>query len=159
MEWLKKIVEWFKKSKAESNGNGYYPVEEAKEKARLHLKDSLDILDEEEYDEYDGRHPMNREAAEEVYDPVKVAIESVEKKLNALSDEEFQAEIDKYKDYPCNPDTCEGECQGAGYCEVATQFREKVMPNIHEKYCPSCWNKIKATDTFGCWMCGYYPRD
>jgi hypothetical protein len=33
----------------------------------------------------------------------------------------------------CTPDTCNGECQGMGWCDLATEFRNTIVPPIKNK--------------------------
>lgn len=55
--------------------------------------------------------------------------EDVFSTITEMSDEELKEKIDEHMREPlCQPDTCEGECQGTGWCDVATDFREKIYP-------------------------------
>jgi len=54
------------------------------------------------------------------------AIKKVFDHFDSLSEEEFMAEMDKYKPNGegCCPVFCEGECQGIGWCNIAAGFRK-----------------------------------
>lgn len=51
-------------------------------------------------------------------------------KKEAITDEEFHQEIDQYRDNKCQPDTCWGECQSQGWCDIATEYRERIHPRV-----------------------------
>lgn len=66
------------------------------------------------------------------------AVEEVCENLSELTDEQFWAELEKHIDSEssvpeCTPDTCNGECQGMGGCDVATEFRNAIVPPIINK--------------------------
>lgn len=77
---------------------------------------------------------------------VKEVVDKVITDMNKISDDEFQVEIDKHhmENAPvCSPDTCNGECQGMGECNVATGFRNAIVPKIINKSHPlGCKCKI-----------------
>jgi hypothetical protein len=76
------------------------------------------------------------------FDRLKKAVEKVISDMMNLSDEEFEAEIKaheeefgrgsfEYESVPeCTLDTCSGECQGMGWCDLATDFRNAIIPPI-----------------------------
>jgi hypothetical protein len=69
------------------------------------------------------------ETVEEPKEILNKAIQKVFKDLNALTPEEFDAEIKKYMSFEegeCHPDECEGECDAMGWCEIATEYRTKT---------------------------------
>jgi hypothetical protein len=50
-----------------------------------------------------------------------------------MSDVKFKKILDRYEkehEITCTPETCEGECQGMGWCENARKFREEEIPKI-----------------------------
>ena len=45
-------------------------------------------------------------------------------KMEAMSDEDFNRIIEEMNmEWTCDPDTCEGQCQGFGSCDVAKDFQ------------------------------------
>ena len=68
------------------------------------------------------------------FEILKMSIEKVFSDWEKMSDEEFHAELEteleKHKSVDCNPDTCNGECQGMGKCEICTEFRNAIAPKI-----------------------------
>ena len=65
---------------------------------------------------------------------LKRAIRLTFNKFDKMSDMKFKAMLDKYdaehEANKCYPETCNGECQGTGWCEVATDFRNNTIPEI-----------------------------
>lgn len=60
----------------------------------------------------------------------------VAQRIRLMTQEEFQHEINcimmKYK--KCDPSTCDGECQGLGFCGTATSFLHgKETKDVGEK--------------------------
>jgi len=67
-----------------------------------------------------------------------------------MPDEQLHAELKKYQSVPeCTPDKCRGECQGMGWCDVATEFRNAIVPKFNNKPhklgcdCKICKRKLK----------------
>jgi hypothetical protein len=60
---------------------------------------------------------------------LKRAMRLVFKELREMSKEKFEKML-KSNEPTCTPETCEGECQGMGWCEMATKFREEEIPKI-----------------------------
>lgn len=71
---------------------------------------------------------------EEWSETLSESVSAVFKELNEMPQEEFDALIDeqleKMEENKCDPETCGGECQGMGWCDTATEFREKIVPRI-----------------------------
>lgn len=67
-----------------------------------------------------------------MYKITKKLLDDITKKLMEMSDEEFERILEENKPI-CFPDTCDGQCQGMGWCERAVCFREKEIPKIIEK--------------------------
>jgi hypothetical protein len=79
-------------------------------------------------------------------DDVEKAFDKVFKDLNALSHEEFMAELEKniepvviakkeptepvelVREDGCDPETCWGECKGKGDCDIAEEWQDKIHP-------------------------------
>ena len=65
---------------------------------------------------------------------IERAIRLVDKHFRKMSDIKFNKMLDKYEAEheanKCYPETCEGECQGMGLCEMATKFREEEISKI-----------------------------
>lgn len=59
-------------------------------------------------------------------------------------EKEFCGDSDSCESVPeCIPDTCNGECQSMGWCEMATDFRNAIVPPIKNKKHPiGCKCKI-----------------
>lgn len=56
-------------------------------------------------------------------------IDELTKQLDEMTDEDFHKaikEIEVQMENKCHPDTCEGECQGMGWCDVAVEFRTAI---------------------------------
>ena len=61
------------------------------------------------------------------FEKVKKAVADVFKELDQMSDEEFEAELAKYEsESECSLETCGGECQGMGWCELAQDFQNSI---------------------------------
>ena len=60
---------------------------------------------------------------------IKRATRIVFKELREMSDVKF-AKLLKKNEPTCTPDTCEGECQGMGGCEICRKFQEEDIPRI-----------------------------
>ncbi len=60
---------------------------------------------------------------------IKRATRIVFKELREMSKEKFEKLL-KSNEPTCTPETCQGECQGMGWCEIATKFREEEIPKI-----------------------------
>jgi len=55
---------------------------------------------------------------QELKEAVRLALEEIEK----MSQEELEAAIEECTP-KCTPDSCYGECQGMGHCDVCKKFR------------------------------------
>lgn len=62
---------------------------------------------------------------EEWSETLSESVSAVFKELNEMPQEEFDALIEE-NIHECHPDTCDGECQGAGWCDIAVEYRTKT---------------------------------
>jgi hypothetical protein len=62
---------------------------------------------------------------------VNKAIKEVFEELEKMTKEEFKAMLDNHiSNIPqCEPDTCQGQCQGFGGCYICDDFH-KVFPTV-----------------------------
>ncbi len=62
----------------------------------------------------------------------------MEEFVNGMSDEEFEIflqETGYYDKRTCEPETCHGECQGGGSCQLCVDFRKEMgirLPTLDE---------------------------
>jgi len=63
---------------------------------------------------------------------LKRAIRIVFNKMRKMSDEKLYKLLED-NEPTCKPDTCEGECQGMGWCDMATKFREEEIHKIMQE--------------------------
>jgi hypothetical protein len=60
------------------------------------------------------------------------AIRAAFKELRKMPEKKFRKLLEDNKP-DCTPETCQGECQGMGYCEMAISFRNEI-PNIIKEH-------------------------
>jgi len=54
--------------------------------------------------------------------------------MDKISDDQPHAEFKKNESVPeCTPNKCRGECQGMGWCDVAAEFRNAIIPKFNNK--------------------------
>jgi len=80
------------------------------------IEESIEVIDDLDDD---------TEHVETISESVKAVFDE----LNEMTDEEFDAELRKHMSFEegqCHPEECEGECDGMGWCEIATDYRNKT---------------------------------